>query len=153
MQERLCVWRDHSILRGGAAFSKDHLKILEALESRLSRALQRALSFGIRRPQTGCRGCKPGGLMMSVGGLLKRLARTLAIVAMVVAGSTVLIRFAPGYLSDAREMDARYGDAARASFRQRAARSASLKQMLSTEFGGWTRGDLGVSRQYDVPVA
>jgi peptide/nickel transport system permease protein len=91
--------------------------------------------------------------MMSVGGLLKRFARTLAIVAMVVAGSTVLIRFAPGYLSDAREMDARYGDAARAELAAESARSASLTQMLSTEFGGWTRGDLGVSRQYDVPVA
>jgi putative nucleotidyltransferase with HDIG domain len=36
---------------GGAAFSKDHLKILEALESQLSRALQRALSFGIEGPK------------------------------------------------------------------------------------------------------
>jgi hypothetical protein len=36
---------------GGAAFSKDHLKIIEALESQLSRALQRALSFGIEGPK------------------------------------------------------------------------------------------------------
>jgi peptide/nickel transport system permease protein len=50
-------------------------------------------------------------------------------------------------------MDARYGDAARAELAAESARSASLTQMLSTEFGGWTRGDLGVSRQYDVPVA
>ena len=90
--------------------------------------------------------------MKSAAGLLKRLARMLAIVGMVVAGSTVLIRFAPGYLSDAREMDSRYGDAARVELSAEAARSTSLKQLLWTEFGGWTRGNLGVSRQYDVPV-
>jgi peptide/nickel transport system permease protein len=50
-------------------------------------------------------------------------------------------------------MDSRYGDAARVELSAEAARSASLKQMLWTEFGGWTRGDLGVSRQYEVPVA
>ncbi|MGD0627882.1 MAG: ABC transporter permease [Terracidiphilus sp.] len=91
--------------------------------------------------------------MSSVAGLLKRLSRTFAIVVMVVAGSTILVRFAPGYLSDAREMDSRYGDATRVELSAEAARSASLQQMLSTEFSGWTHGDLGVSRQYDVPVA
>jgi peptide/nickel transport system permease protein len=91
--------------------------------------------------------------MKSVAGLLKRLARTLAIVVMVVAGSTILIRFAPGYLSDAREMDSRFGDGARVELSAEAARSASLKQLLWSEFAGWTRGNLGVSRQYDVPVA
>jgi peptide/nickel transport system permease protein len=91
--------------------------------------------------------------MKSAASLLKRLARTLAIVVLVVAGSTVLVRFAPGYLSDAREMDSRYGDAARVELAAEAERSASLKQMLWTEFAGWTRGNLGVSRQYEVPVA
>ena len=90
--------------------------------------------------------------MKSVASLLKRLARTLVIVLMVVAGSTVLVRFAPGYLSDAREMDSRYGDAARVELSEEAARSTSLRQMLATEFGGWAHGNLGVSRQYDVPV-
>jgi peptide/nickel transport system permease protein len=91
--------------------------------------------------------------MRSAAGVLRRLARTVAIVVMVVAGSTILVRFAPGYLSDAREMDSRYGDATRSELSAEAARSASLKQMLSAEFGGWTRGDLGVSRQFNVPVA
>jgi peptide/nickel transport system permease protein len=90
--------------------------------------------------------------MTSVVFLFRRLARALAIVLMVVIGSTVLIRFAPGYLSDAREMDSRYGDAARVELSAEAARSHSLTQILSTEFGGWMRGNLGVSRQYDVPV-
>jgi peptide/nickel transport system permease protein len=85
--------------------------------------------------------------------LLKRFARALAIVVLVVAGSTVLVRCAPGYLSDAREMDAHYGDAARAELSAEAARSGSLAQLFLTEIRGWTRGDLGVSRQYEVPVA
>jgi peptide/nickel transport system permease protein len=91
--------------------------------------------------------------MRSAAGWLKRFARTLVVVVMVVSGSIVLMRFAPGYLSDAREMDSRYGDAARVELSAEAARSASLKQLLWTEFGGWTRGNLGVSRQYEVPVA
>jgi peptide/nickel transport system permease protein len=90
--------------------------------------------------------------MKSVVFLFRRLARALLIVLLVVIGSTVLIRFAPGYLSDAREMDSRYGDAARAELSAEATRSRSLTQILSTEFGGWTHGNLGVSRQYDVPV-
>lgn len=83
----------------------------------------------------------------------KWLARTVAIVLLAIVGSTVLVRFAPGYLSDAREMDARYADTARAELSQEAARSHSLVRMLSAEIGGWTRGDSGLSRQYGVPVS
>lgn len=91
--------------------------------------------------------------MKAVGRLVKRLARAMLVVALVVAGSTFLVRFAPGYLSDAREMDARYGGLARAELSAEAARSTSLKQMLQTEFRGWMHGSLGISRQYEVPVA
>jgi peptide/nickel transport system permease protein len=82
----------------------------------------------------------------------KRIARTFVIVLLVVIGSTVLVRFAPGYLSDAREMDSRYGDAARVELSREAARSISVRQMLSNEFKEWTEGGLGISRQYEVPV-
>jgi peptide/nickel transport system permease protein len=82
----------------------------------------------------------------------KWLGRTLAIVLLVIVGSTVLVRFAPGYLSDAREMDSRYGDAARAEISAEAARSQSLPQMLRAEISGWIRGNAGLSRQYGVPV-
>lgn len=83
---------------------------------------------------------------------LKWLIRTLTIVLLVIIGSTVLVRFAPGYLSDAREMDTRYADAARVDLSIEAARSHSLRQMLYSEIGGWARGDAGLSRQYGVPV-
>lgn len=84
--------------------------------------------------------------------LLKRLARTLTIVLLVIIGSTILVRFAPGYLSDAREMDPRFADPVRAELSAEAARSHSLLQMLSSDLHAWTQGNLGVSRQYDVPV-
>lgn len=82
----------------------------------------------------------------------KWLARTLAIVLLVIAGSTILVRCAPGYLSDAREMDARYADAARAELNAEAVRSASLPHLLYSETAGWMRGNAGLSRQYGVPV-
>jgi peptide/nickel transport system permease protein len=90
--------------------------------------------------------------MKALTSLFKRLARSLIVVLLVVGGSTFLIRFAPGYLSDAREMDARYANAARIKLSAEAARTNSLQQMISNEIRGWMRGNLGVSRQYEVPV-
>jgi peptide/nickel transport system permease protein len=83
---------------------------------------------------------------------LRWLARILVIILLVMVGSTILVRFAPGYLSDAREMDSRYADAARAELNQEGARSHSLIHMLSSEIGGWASGNAGISRQYGVPV-
>ncbi|HUA92156.1 MAG TPA: ABC transporter permease subunit [Terracidiphilus sp.] len=83
----------------------------------------------------------------------KWLTRAFAIVLLVIIGSTLLVRYAPGYLSDAREMDSRYGDAAREELSAEAARSGSLRHLLSTEVSAWLRGDAGTSRQYGIPVA
>ena len=80
------------------------------------------------------------------------LARAIAIILLVIVGSTVLVRYAPGYLSDAREMDARYADTARAELSQEALRSRSLWRMLASEASGWLRADGGVSRQFGIPV-
>jgi hypothetical protein len=80
------------------------------------------------------------------------MTRTLTIVLLVMVGSTLLVRFAPGYLSDAREMDAHYGGAARAELSIETVRSHSLTQMLHSEIGEWLRGNAGVSRQFGVPV-
>ncbi len=91
---------------------------------------------------------------MKVAAAMARwFARALAIVLLVIVGSTVLVRFAPGYLSDAREMDSRYGDAVRAELSVEAARSGTITHLLSAELQGWIRGDGGVSRQYGVPVS
>jgi len=90
--------------------------------------------------------------MKPAAAVAKWLARTLAVVLLVLVGSTLLVRFAPGYLSDAREMDSRYGDTARAELSVEAAQSHSIIHMLGSEVDGWVRGDAGLSRQYGVPV-
>ncbi|HEY6447066.1 MAG TPA: ABC transporter permease subunit [Acidobacteriaceae bacterium] len=84
--------------------------------------------------------------------LASSLARALALVILVMIGSTLLVRLAPGYLSDAREMDARYGNTVRTELAQESAQSRSLPQMLAREMTGWLHGDAGMSRQFDVPV-
>jgi len=84
--------------------------------------------------------------------VMKHLARTFVILLLVIAGSTFLVRSAPGYFTDAREMDARYAAAARADLSEEAAREGSLLHLLASEIRGWTRGDAGLSRQYGVPV-
>jgi len=80
------------------------------------------------------------------------LARALFIVLLVVAGSTLLVRFAPGYLSDAREMDVRYSSAVRAELTVEAIRTKSYFGLVAAETSGWARGDAGISRQFGVPV-
>jgi peptide/nickel transport system permease protein len=84
--------------------------------------------------------------------VIKWAGRTFAIILLVMIGSTMLVRFAPGYLSDAREMDAHYAHAARTELSAEAARSGSIWQMLLTEAAGMTSGSAGVSRQFGVPV-
>ena len=90
--------------------------------------------------------------MKPLSGLLRSLARACALVLLVMIGSTLLVRLAPGYLSDAREMDARYGNVARAELAREDAQSRSLPKMFAREMGGWLRGDEGVSRQFGAPV-
>lgn len=91
--------------------------------------------------------------MKLAAALARWVTRTSAIILLVVAGSTILVRFAPGYFSDAREMDSRYGTSARAELAQEAAQSGSLAHLLSVEMRGWLRGKGGISREFGVPVS
>jgi len=77
----------------------------------------------------------------------------LCVLLLVIAGTTVLVRCAPGYLSDAREMDARYSSAAREDLSTEESRSGSLPHALLTEFEELACGHLGASRQFGVPVS
>jgi len=67
------------------------------------------------------------------------------------SGTILLVRFAPGFFSDAREMDAKFAQAARVEI------SANEHQTLGgialQEAGSWLKGDFGQSRQYNVPVS
>lgn len=83
---------------------------------------------------------------------LKWLSRAACILGLVMIGTTLLVRFAPGYLSDAREMDARYAAAAKDELSVVASQSRSPLGMVFREFSTWLRGNGGVSRQYGVPV-
>jgi peptide/nickel transport system permease protein len=80
--------------------------------------------------------------------LLRRLARTFALLILVALGTLLLLRFAPGYSADERELDPRYATSARAELQQQ----ASLPTLLRTTLAGWRNGSLGQSRQYQTPV-
>ena len=83
--------------------------------------------------------------------LLRHLARTALLLSLVAAGTILLMRFAPGYFSDAREMDAKYVGSAQAQLNEERA-NGSIAAIARTTFGNWMHGDLGRSRQYEVPV-
>ena len=84
--------------------------------------------------------------------LSKQIVLTLAVVALVSAASSVMVRLAPGYLSDAREMDAKYASSARHELATEATRNGSIVHVLVNQVNNWTRGTLGLSREYEVPV-
>ena len=84
--------------------------------------------------------------------LLRRLGRTALLLVLVAAGTILLMRFAPGYLSDAREMDTKYDRSAQAEISVERSERGSLSLIARSTVGGWLHGDLGRSRQYDVPV-
>jgi peptide/nickel transport system permease protein len=91
--------------------------------------------------------------MKTATAALRWLGRMIAIVLLVIVGSTVLVRVAPGYLSDAREMDSRYAGQARSQLSAEAARSRSIPHMVLAEIASSLRGDFGLSRQFGVPVS
>ena len=84
--------------------------------------------------------------------LFWRAGRAAAVILLVMLGSTLLVRFAPGYWSDARELDSHYAEGARRELQAESARSGSIMHLLAAELGGYVRGDFGQSREYQVPV-
>ena len=52
--------------------------------------------------------------MNIVSAIAIRVARTVLLVFVAAVGTVLLVRFAPGFFSDSREMDAKYAEAARA---------------------------------------
>lgn len=82
-----------------------------------------------------------------------KLARVLSLVLLAALGSVVLMRYSPGYFSDARELDAAHAETARAEVSTLHGSQASLPALLASQLHGWAHGDLGRSRHYDVPVS
>ncbi len=85
--------------------------------------------------------------------LLTRMARFVSLLLMAALGTIALVRFAPGYFTDGREMDARYADGARADLRVQQDHQGSIVMLTQSLLSGWLHRDLGRSKQYDVPVA
>lgn len=83
----------------------------------------------------------------------QRLARVISLVLLAALGSAVLMRYAPGYFVETREMDAAHADGARTTISALQSEQGTLPNLLSSQVGRWFRGDLGQSRHYGVPVA
>lgn len=82
-----------------------------------------------------------------------RLARIASLVLLTAFGTIFFMRFAPGYFTDAREMDSRYSDAAQVSLQTQQAKEGNFVTLTRSLVSGWLHGYLGRSRQYDVPVS
>jgi peptide/nickel transport system permease protein len=85
--------------------------------------------------------------------LMRRVARTLLLLLAVATATTALVRFAPGFFSDEREIDARYAQNAHRELQAAEAQNRSWSAIIVREVRGWMGGDLGQSRQFQVPVA
>lgn len=85
--------------------------------------------------------------------LFLRLIRVLSLSLLAALGTSMLMYTAPGYFSDASELDAQHAAATRVDLAKLHERQASLPLLLSTEVKGWVHRDLGTSRQYGIPVA
>jgi peptide/nickel transport system permease protein len=84
--------------------------------------------------------------------LASSLARTVSLVLLAALGTVLLMRFAPGYFSDVREMDAQYASGARAELAVQRSTQSSVTALGMQLVRGWTHCDLGLSKQYDLPV-
>ncbi len=84
---------------------------------------------------------------------LLRVGRVLSLVLLAALGSTLLMRYAPGYFTEDRELDAAHADNARAQLETLENSQGSLSSLLKVQLKGWAHGDLGRSRHFDVPVS
>ncbi len=90
--------------------------------------------------------------MMPLPAWTRSFGRIVVMVLLVAFGTILLMRCAPGYYSDIREMDAQHAEVARTSLQAEQLHGGSVLAIARSAFGGWLHGDLGRSRQYGVPV-
>ena len=82
-----------------------------------------------------------------------KLARTLLLMLFAAAGTILLVRFAPGFFSDDREMDSKLAQIAQMEIQASEQQQRTLLQIAIQESKSWVKGDFGLSRQFGVPVA
>lgn len=85
--------------------------------------------------------------------IVTRAGRTLLLMLFAAGGTILLVRFAPGFFSDSREMDARYAQAARLEMQAEDIQQQPVNRIAIREVKSWLKGDFGQSREYHVPVA
>jgi peptide/nickel transport system permease protein len=84
--------------------------------------------------------------------LARQGLRVLALALLAMLATTALMRWAPGYFSDEREMDAQFGAVERRALEEQTKSEASLSGLLKRQLNSVLQGNLGRSRHYDVPV-
>jgi len=84
---------------------------------------------------------------------LLRIVRVVSLAFLAMVGTIMLVRLAPGYFTDSREMDAQHSALIREQLQVRQQGEASVLGMVRKEVQAWTHGDLGISRHFEVPVA
>ena len=89
---------------------------------------------------------------LTIRRILGRLTRLLSLVLVAALGTMYFMRFAPGYFTDTREMDGQYANQARAELKTQEDRQGTILALTKGVMSNWRHGDLGRSKQYDVPV-
>lgn len=84
--------------------------------------------------------------------ILTLLVRALLLMFFAAVGTILLVRLAPGFFSDFRELDAKYAEAAQLEMQSENDQQLSVNQLAAQEIKGWLNGDFGQSRQYQIPV-
>ncbi len=99
--------------------------------------------------------CRRSLLSRAMGNMRNcwRLGRVLSLIVLAVLGTSLSMYYAPGYFSDAREMDALHAGSARSDMQLLHAEQSSVASLLKDELKRWSHGDLGQSRQFGIPVS
>lgn len=93
---------------------------------------------------------KPRSLARAIGA---SLATALVLAVLAAFATAVLMRSAPGFFSDERELDARYGETVRQELQQTEQQQSGMFQTCLGIGGHWMHLDFGRSRTWDVPVS
>ena len=80
------------------------------------------------------------------------VARAVSLLLLATLGTVLMMHVAPGYFSEEREIDARFGSAAETQILTDTKAEGSLLHVWTASLVHLLRGDLGTSRQYGVPV-
>ena len=81
-----------------------------------------------------------------------RLLRAVSLVVLAGLGTILLMRAAPGYFTDERELEAQYAAIGRQALTSQQQQEGSVLHLMAQQASAALHGDLGTSRQYNVPV-